>query len=479
MNFPKALISKLNFVFQIELKFMAIGLGFLIYRWQNTQILETELADLTRISAYTVSIFGFINFGIPQIIQKFYTTNLACFEQKKTEFHNFWQAFLVLRLLSYFLGIFLILLTFRLSNTNNLISVIGIFTAQFILVLDISFRSVCDSLSRSWQFSLTDFLGKFLLLLGLFTIFFQNNLNWNFSAFNWFIIYSIIAYFSAFLVDFWLQRDFTWQIKLTEKKSENSLEIPKTFLQNQKNSQIFKIEQANFVQKSVKKFCKKIKTWWQIWQSHRLEIFFLGSSAFITGLFLRTDILFLSFNGITETALIGYSNSYRLFEIASVVPNLIAPVLASQVIQKLKNSQKEKNSQILKSFILKIGLVGLFCTVLLIILAPVGLWIIDPQKRFWNESMLVIWPLSLILICNGLSSFLGNLSIFLGNSSSEIIISLFNLLVATIFYLALIPFFGIFGAALASLFIYLFDLCLRLFFFVKIWKSSQFYLKSG
>jgi hypothetical protein len=55
--------------------------------------------------------------------------------------------------------------------------------------------------------------------------------------------------------------------------------------------------------------------------------------------------------------------------------------------------------------------------------------------------------------------------------------SLFNLLIATAFYLTLIPSFGIFGAALSSFLIYLFDLFLRVFFFVKVWKSSQFYPK--
>ena len=469
-------VLKLSFVFQIGLKLIAIALGVLIYRWQNTNFSENELADLTKITAYTTIIFGFINFGIPQIIQKFYTNNLFS-QTKKVDFASFWNAFLALRILSYFLGILLIFLTFRLSNTANLTSIIGIFTAQFILILDINFRSICDATGRSWQFSLTDFLGKLLLVLGLFWIS-LSKLNQVFfkiqileiSTFNWFVICSIIAYLSALALDFWLQREFVW-FDFSKIINLDSISQVESSINSTK-------QKTSFTKKSINNLSKSFQNWYKIWQNYRREIFFLGFSAFIAGLFLRTDILFLSFSGINKNSLIGYSNSYRLFEVASVVPTLIAPVLASQLFQKLK-TQKIKNPknnlQILVNFIARISLVGLFCTFLLIIFAPFGLLIIDPQKRFYKESLIVIWPLSFILFCSGISSFVGNLSIFLGNSSFELISSCLNLVAATFFYLLLIPSFGTTGAAFASLFIFIFDLFCKIFFFVKIWKRSQFY----
>ncbi len=499
------MIFKLNFVFQIGLKFIAIALGLWIYRWQNNYISVDGLADLTKISAYTGIILGIINLGIPPTIQKFYTNNLANFQEKKLNFAHFWQAFLVLRLVSYLVGTLVILVSFRLSNTENLLSILGIWTAQFILILDLNFRSVCDTSGRSWQFSLTDFLGKFVLVCGLFlttsglgVYFFGQNLPNN--AVNWFIIFSILAYSVALGVDFWLQRDLTFFGKGKGFKAI-ILEILFGILG------VFKIQNWQI--------------WFKIWQSHYKEIFFLGGASLVAGLFLRTDILFLGFTKVDNVSLNGYNNSYRLFEIASVIPTLIAPVLASQFIQKINqnkttitqdfsqnsdnspnltgnnptdnqnqpnpldnfsNSSKTsknipnnstKNFQILQQFLLQMTLLGIICMILLFSLSPLGLWLIDPRKRFWTESLSVILPLSLILIFNGLSTFISFVTVFLGNSHFELILSLANLCVATLLYFLLIPNFGIMGAATATLGIYIFDLIFRFFLFWKVWKAHQ------
>ena len=539
MNFiknvkPSPKFKNLSFVFQILLKFMAIGLGVLVFRFQNVQFSEPELADFVRINSYTITILGAITLGIPQIIHRFYTQNYHDFELKKHEFTDFWSAFLIFRILSYFLGILLILLTFKLSQSSNLLGIIGIFSAQFIILADLGFRSVADSVGKSWQFSFSDFLGKLVLVLGLFATSFLKNFG-NFdliSTFNLFVICSIVAYFIGFCIDWFWQKKFT----------------PFVFL--------------NF------------QSLGQIWSRNRGEIIFLGVSGLLTSLFLRTDILILNYFGVNSTDLIGYSNSYRLFEIASVVPSLIVPVLATRFWQtcqfqtrqkstqtnqihtninsknaenyqqnpenyqqnsdletnlenktesdlqnnlqsnsqdkteqnpnfsdqKIKensqnNSNKnEKNQQFensklgenptknqkinqqiiitnLKKFLAQISLLGLFCTLLLALLAPIGLQIIDPLSRYTNSSLLVILPLSLMLIFNSISIFIGNLNVFLGGFRSELSVSLGNLTVAIFFYFWLIPLLGILGAAWSSLAIYTIDVILRIFFTFQTWQK--------
>lgn len=496
--------NKLGFILQIGLKFAAIGLGIFIVRFQNTSLPKTELAELTKINAYTISILGFVTLGIPQIIQKFYTHNYHDFQNKKQEFAEFWTSFLIFRILSYFFAILIILTSFGLSGSNNLFAIIGLFSAQFIILADISFRSVADSVGKSWQFSFSDFFGKGVLVLGLLIVtggqFLANTIQ--ISNFSWFIILSILAYFAAFCVD------FIWQKKLT----------PLTFI--------------------------SFKVFSQVWETNRSEIIFLGISSFLTSLFLRTDILILDYFKPNSDSLVGYSNSYRLFEIASVVPSLIVPVLASRFWQKCqresnlqkKSEQKFKpsksnskpnnvNSQLqtkvqtkvldkevfdckdnykdreklsnikktvpilnsknnrinqkiftsnLKTFGVKIFFLGVLCALFLGFLAPLGLWIIDPLNYYSQFSLQVIWPLCGILIFNSLSIFIGNLNIFLGGFRSELALSFGNFLVAALCYLTLIPKFGILGAAFASLFIYGIDTILRVFFLWQTWiKYNQ------
>ena len=476
MKISNIVHNNLGFVFQVGLKFAAIALGVLVFRFQNTEFSQNELAEFTLVNAYTITILGLITFGIPQIIQKFYTQNYQDFDQKKQEFAEFWTVFLLLRIFSYFIAIFIILLTFGFSGSVNLFAIIGLFSAQFIILTDINFRSVADSTGKSWQFSLSDFLGKIILVLGLFTIafsqyflsFFKNlglNLNFIFpniviSNFTWFIILSILAYLTAFCMD------YRWQKKLT----------PIIFPS-------FRIVS-------------------KIWIQNRSEILFLGLSGIFTSLFLRTDILILKFFQINSSQLIGYSNSYRLFEIASVVPSLVVPVLASRFWQKCQrenfkienktifepsfqpnlteNSKLCKNSandkiqpeiikKNLQTFIFGVFILGLICTLLLGFFAPFGFWIIDPFARYSTFSLQTIWALSGMLIFNSLSIFLGNLNILLGGFRVELAISLGNFIVAMICYFAFIPTFGILGAAFASLIIYGIDIFLRIFFLWQTW----------
>ncbi len=483
--------NNLGFVFQIGLKFAAIALGVLVFRFQNTQFSESELAEFTNINAYTITILGLITFGIPQIIQKFYTQNYHNFAKKKQDFAEFWTVFLVFRLFSYFIAILIILLTFRVSGSSNLILIIGLFTAQFIILTDLNFRSIVDSVGKSWQFSLSDFLGKIILVLGLFVIssgqhfvkFWRSFSLVEFfpkieiSNFYWFIILSILAYLIAFCVDYFWQKRF----------------VPVIF--------------PSFAIIS------------KIWTKNRSEILFLGLSGILTSLFLRTDILILKYFQVTSSQLIGYSNSYRLFEIASVVPSLVVPVLTSRFWQicqaenmktknNLKTSLKENSEQSIESkfeqidkintndspnnklqnklngkiqpqileknlqtFVFRIFILGIICTLLLGFLAPFGLWIIDPLARYSNISLQTIWILAGMLIFNSLSIFFGNLNILLGGFRSELAISFGNFLVAIIFYFTFIPKLGIVGAAFASLIIYGVDVVLRLFFLWQTWTN--------
>lgn len=495
MKITNNLTNNLGFVFQIGLKFLAIALGVLVFRFQNTQFSQSELAEFTQINAYTITILGLITFGIPQIIQKFYTQNYQYFDQKKQEFAEFWTVFLIFRLFSYLIAILIIFLTFKLSGSNNLLSIIGVFSAQFIILIDLNFRSVVDSVGKSWQFSLSDFLGKLILVLGLFIIIIdQSFINFvrNFdlfsfvveiSNFSWFIILSILAYLTAFCLDFFWQKKFT----------------PITFPSS--------------------------KTISKIWVQNHSEIIFLGLSGFLTSLFLRTDILILNYFQTNSNQLIGYSNSYRLFEIASVVPSLVVPVLVSrfwqkcqaQSMEKIENNSQETEQKLsipkieaknllnkskftqnlsdnssknqtndkiqlqilqknLQTFIFGIFILGLICTGLLGFLAPIGLLIIDPMSRYSDFSLQTVWILAGMLIFNSLSIFLGNLNILLGGFRVELAISFGNLVVAMISYFVFIPNFGIVGAAFASLIIYGFDVVLRIFF---LWQTWQKYNKDN
>jgi O-antigen/teichoic acid export membrane protein len=395
-------------ILQVGIKFLAVACGIFATRWLNNNLTIQENADYAVIISYNATIQMIVTLGLPTLTQKFYT-NIA----DKKILANFWATSVWIRIISYIFSLVLIYFTYKIVGIKDLFVTIGIFSAQFILLSDNVYRSICDSKNRSWQFSVTDLIGKILLIAGLYgsIIFYKPNL-WVFA------IVSIIVYLISLSLDsFWQKKDTTF---------------------------------GKFDMNIIK--------------SELGAIGFLSLSDIINGLYLKTDILFLKNIKVSNNDLVSYSNGYKLFEIITIISALTMPVLASKIIKKM-NIDKSSRSEFPKYYSLVTGS-GLMIGIVTILLSGLATWTIDPLGKF-DQTQSVLNLLSVciaILFPTMLSNDLLNLS---GLEKKQFWSKVITGIVAIIAYLILIPMFGIWGAGYATVLFFVVECFVKGYF---VWK---------
>jgi hypothetical protein len=253
--------KKLGFglIVQIFIKFLAVGLGLYTARWSISNIDSSTLADFNTLLSLASTILTLVNFGIPLIIQRHYTNNLA-----KAKKGSIFSTLTFIRFLTLPMGLFLMYGLLPISGVNNVQLAICTFIILYILVFDLNFRAITDAMGTSWKFSISDFVGKLIIVI-LLAI--SGKYIFNFSApIYLFIFISFIGYFIGLCIDIvWQKPNYTIQ-----KPSFNEL----------------------------KKYSK--------------PIFYLGMTSILVSLYLTTDKLFLKKLGFPDIEIVGYSNAYRL-----------------------------------------------------------------------------------------------------------------------------------------------------------------------
>jgi O-antigen/teichoic acid export membrane protein len=434
---------------QVGIKFLAIACGIFITRWQVNNFNTQDFANYSLILAYNSIVLMAVSWGLPQIIQKVFTnrenTNLNNAEVGKlpldkelsakadwgfqsdaaangdtvvaatiNQFNvsNFWTTTVILRLTSYLVGLVIIFFTYKLSQTTDLIAIIGIFTAQFILLSDLAFRSIADSNNKSWQFSVTDLIGK-LVLVGLMYV----SVQFFMPSIIGFALISILAYSCSLILDgFWQRKNYSW---------------------GKFDFAIIKMEIG--------------------------AIGFLTLADIVNGLYSKTDLLFLRYFNFDLFQVASYSNAYKLFEIATIIPGLTMPVLAS-ILRKKLNSGEITKKNLIKYYGIAIG-VGILTTLAVNLFAQTGIWLIDPSGKYDSLNLLRILSLILIVLYPTLlSSDLLNVS---GLEKKQFWSKFYTAVLALILYIVLIPMFGGVGAALATLCFFTFELVVKSWY---VWR---------
>lgn len=405
-------------IWQVVIKFLAIGLGFFTTRWLVELLPSSSYRDYNLILAYNAVLLVLIDFGIPQTIQKVYTKSGSA--EKNADF---WTTITVIRIFSYFLGLLIILFTYPLSKTNDVGLILSLFTAQFIIVADLNYRSICQAVGKTWQFSLTDFIGKaslvLLLILGNFVLYFQ------LAPLAYFVIASIFSYLLSLVIDAFWQRRFT------------------------------KLSKFNFQQ--LKEISK--------------GLFMLALANLSIAIYLTTDKLFLAYFGFNDVTINSYSNAYKLFEIAQVVPGLVMPAVSSLITRKIVSEVKVNNQRkiLWQAVAASFGLgIALWAGVL--IFGNIIIWLIDSTNKYpETSSILPILALSLIFICPMLVC--KDTTIFLGFEKFDLITTAITAITAVSLYTILIPRYGAVGAAIATVISYVLDFILKAYFLEKVWHK--------
>lgn len=401
----------------ILIKVTAIALGIYTNRWINTNFLPETYKDYNLIISYTAIILGLINFGLPILIQKFYTNNNSQEERNK-----FWSAIFSLRIISYFVGLFIILITKNLSGVENLWYIISMYTFQFILMVDLSYASVYNAKGEGWKYSITDFIGKITIVSCLLA---YSKIAPDTKPLDYLITISFIGYTFSLLID------SLWLYKQTR----------------------FKKFSFDIIKKNLK------------------PIGLLALSTAMIAFYQQSNLQFLEHFGYKEEEINGFKNAFLLLTQALVVTEVILPQLASLAKKKLdknevsriglffgKFTQKIKG-QIVIEWSLFVLFLGLGAYLGMIIFGPIILNIID-KDSLYPLAFDILPIISLFIITNSIAGLLAYITIFFDREKYNLIAVFGQAVLSIILYTLLVPRFGTFGAAWALVALSVFDLVL-------------------
>jgi O-antigen/teichoic acid export membrane protein len=397
--------------FNVLIKFMAIISGLLVNRWLNLTD-SKSYADFNIAFAYVSLVMPFIYFGIPTLINKSFLIDSE--GDKGDTFINL----SILRLFSFSVGILLILLTFQYTKLDNFNLVLGLYLVQFIIFGDIVFKSIGDAVGNIWKFSLTDFASKTMQVIILYTSFKLLNIQPNVSMY---ILVAIFCSSISLIMDYLLFKQY--------------------------------IPNGKFNYDLLK---QKIP-----------GVLYLSLSALVVGLFLTTDKLLLRYFNFSDSEINGYSNIYKLFEVAGVTPAIILPSIVGRMINKkiLIRSKEFYN------YLFFVTLTGLIYSIVFYFIAKPAISLIDPELKYYQNSIIAIPYLAISLVFIFILQFLGQFNVIIGKEKYDLIASVSSTIVALTAYFILIPPFGILGAAISTLIAFSFDSFIKmivlLFFVVR------------
>lgn len=425
IGYLKKFIDKIGYLnlSMVGIKLLTTGMGLYTIRWLNEYFDVQTLGLYYGTLAYITIVVSFLDFGIPAIIQRYFTP-----KPDKSTTGAFWTSINFMRFLSFFLGLIVISLTYRLTGHDKLQITILFYLLQFILIWDLNYRSICDAFNEGWQFNITDFVGRaFLVLCLIFTSFFKPEyLNY----LDYFLYVTLFVYLMSFFVDsIWQSKRYTFG----------------------------KIDE-NIIKENLK------------------PIFLLGSVVFLSSIFLQSRQLILNNYYAFDPATLGsFGNADKIFTLAGIIPGITMPILASHVTRHLKTGEVSKaSSKLEKMFKLSykrsvIVEYGLYTTILgtlvafgTVILSPFLMNFIDTANRY-PQTINAVFILSPAMIIYSTAVFYSYLIVFLGGERFEFASKVFlTVLGLTIFYL-LIPNYGIYGACVATVIIFLADFCIKIF----------------
>ena len=411
----------LSLALNLLIKFVAVGFGLFTNRWLISSLSIGEYETYVLIIAYNQLILQLVDFGIPLLIQKYYTN-----ETDIEKLSTVWSTFNLFRFFSYFISIILVLFTFRFSQTDNLNLIILIYSAQFIILADNNYRSVCNTNNRTWQFSASDVFGKLILIIGLFLVYqFYVEVSP-----IWFFGYaSLASYVFSYLIDFY------WQ----------------------------------------NKYVKWGKPDLSIINENKTAIASLSLSTLAVASYLNTDRLILKFFEASAFEVNSYANGYKILDLASIVTGLLVPQIASQLIKALKGKNNKK--PVLKySF----GVVSLsfFVSLAILVIGPYVLSFIDIENKYslaWD----ILPLLALVQIPMMISFFMGHIVVFLNGEKFVLLVTILISILVNSSYFILIPQYGVWGAAWSTLIGFITEVIIWSFVIYYLAKKSKSILQAS
>jgi O-antigen/teichoic acid export membrane protein len=409
-------------------------MGLYTIKWLNDNFDETLLGlYYYGTLSYITIVVSLLDFGIPKLIQKYFTS-----KPHKNETGDFWTSINVVRVLSFFIGLLIVFLTYRLTGHTDLKITLLLFLLQFILIWDLNYRSICDAFNQGWQFNITDFVGRSILVLSLVLTNFLKPDSINYL--DYFLYTTLFVYVISFFADsFWQSKRYTFG-----------------------------------------KFDK------QIFSENLKPMFLLGSAVFLAAVLLQARQLILNNYFVNDPSMLGsFGNADKIFTLAGIIPGITMPILASHVTRQLKTDHLSRVSakikEILKvtqkrSIIIEYGLYTLILGTIVafgtIVVSPFLMGFIDSQGKY-PQTINAILILSIAMVIYSTVYFYSFLIVFLGGEKFEFMSTVFLTLFGLLFYFILIPTYGIYGACIATVIIFGIDFCIKIYSLSHLTREKE------
>ena len=409
----------LSFSLTIFIKSLALGISLYTSRWLVVNLNSKEFATYNVSLAYIATLLPFLIFGIPHVVHKFYTNKYSVDEK-----NSFWTTISLLRLGTFFIGLLLIFLTYKITRIENLNTILLIYISNFILITDLNYKSITDSVGKSWQFMSTDLLSKISLFIFIFV---YSSLQLRYSQIDYFLYASIISYGLSLFAD--------------------------SFIQN---------KYIGFGKPRFKIFRENFKT-----------IFFISAALIFSSLYTATDKLIMSWFELGDSAINSYSNAYRVYDTILFIPGVLIPMIASIAKKQMDNhkgADVKFRQRIFLKYLFLSFLVGLATTFVTLILGSPIIKVIDPLSQY--SSTLQILPI-LVLAIPFLSSavYISYLMVFIEVEKYDVIVAFLAGIFGFVAYYFAIQKFSFYGAAIVTILIYIVDLFIK---FVLLRNSIKF-----
>ncbi|MEI6728534.1 MAG: polysaccharide biosynthesis C-terminal domain-containing protein [bacterium] len=421
-------LKKFGFLISLSLfiKFLTLFFGIYTNRWIN-KIDSTDLSQFNQIIALNTIILSIITFAIPLVIQKYYTENT----EDTNERRSFWTTFFIFRLLSYFVGLILILISINFTSIANLWLAITIYSLQFILLIDSNYKPITDAVHKTWLYNTTDLITKFLVFLGLVSV----GIIYGQSTLTQYLFILLFSYVVLIVLDAVLFR------------GETKFGIPQ----------------------------------WKLFTSKFKSLSVLSITNIIATVYSGIDILIIGKLNFSASEINGYSNGLKFFGLVLVVPYVAISPLVTFIKNRLDNYQTYLLFGKIIKFNKKIAILE-WCLILLIagsivssivyFIAPWLIQVIDPNLKYpLGAETLKILSLAYLVIFP--TNLLSNLLVFFNKEKLELYGVIILMFVSVLLYLYLIPKYGAIGAAYSTLGYLVVDFIIKLISFFGLTKMPS------
>ena len=414
----------LGLVLNIVSKLLALALGIYSFRWLNSELSAESLSLLNLTESYLSPVLMFIGFGLPIIIQKFYTNTKS---NAQDGLPDFWASMMWFRFISFFVGLVIILGLKLFSSDFNLILGFFVYLYSFLVVVDYSFFAVFAARAETWRFSVTDFVSKLsiVVLLYLFTIY-ETAIN----PLTFFVWVTMLGSALSLMVD--------WKLL---KKATPFGKFKKSILRKELRPMLL-----------------------------------LAMSYFIIGIYQNWHIVFLSKLGYGDDIINGFKNGYRVVEQTITVAGVVTPQFASFIKNRLEGLEF---GNIMRKVVLYVSVFSLlvgFGYLMLYYFGPYVIKLIDSNNNY-PIAFEILPILGIYSFCTIVATLITYITIFYGKEKYHLISVSVQAVLSLLLYFLLIPRFGYIGAAWSIVIVSLVDLVLMrvpmLIIAIKIYTSKN------